>query len=178
MRLWGTTASVLVQPEILKSPKRTVILPAPACRGSGALRRSLAKQRNLGAESKDPGHACRQMLLGVFRLQATSEDKKSQTLKKASARVAGLPNANNQESRPVFGPFRPKGGIRAHRAHRAHTFPVTGPGKKAGGAISGVRGGDRQTAIPLQSVASSTGETPESRATKRTPYPSLTASGL
>jgi hypothetical protein len=31
-----------------------------------------------GAESKDPGNACWQMLLGVFRLQTTTEDKKSQ----------------------------------------------------------------------------------------------------
>jgi hypothetical protein len=32
-----------------------------------------------GAESKDPGDACRQMLLGAFRPQTAPEDKKSQT---------------------------------------------------------------------------------------------------
>src|SRR5580704_5031161 len=37
------------------------------------------KQRLYGAESKDPGDACWQMLLGAFRPQTTTEDKKITT---------------------------------------------------------------------------------------------------
>jgi hypothetical protein len=37
------------------------------------------KQRLYGAESKDPGDACWQMLLGAFRPQTTTEDKKIKT---------------------------------------------------------------------------------------------------
>jgi hypothetical protein len=43
---------------------------------SEALRRSIANRGLCGAESKDPGDACWQMLLGAFRPQTTTEDKK------------------------------------------------------------------------------------------------------
>jgi hypothetical protein len=42
---------------------------------SEALRRSIAHRELYGAESKDPGDACWQMLLGAFRPQTTTEDK-------------------------------------------------------------------------------------------------------
>jgi hypothetical protein len=45
---------------------------------SEALRRSIANRGLYGAQSKDPGHACWQMLLGAFHPQTTTEDKKSQ----------------------------------------------------------------------------------------------------
>jgi len=41
-------------------------------------RRSIANRGLHGAESKDPGDACWQMLLGAFRPQPTTEDKQSQ----------------------------------------------------------------------------------------------------
>ena len=41
---------------------------------SEAPRRSIAKQRLYGAESKDPGEACWQMLLGAFRPQTTTDE--------------------------------------------------------------------------------------------------------
>ena len=56
--------------------QKGVILPAPACRGSEAPRRSIASQRVYGAESKDPGDACSQALFGAFRPQTTREIKK------------------------------------------------------------------------------------------------------
>jgi hypothetical protein len=43
---------------------------------SEALRRSIANRGLYGAESKDPGDACWQMLLGAFWPQTTPEDKK------------------------------------------------------------------------------------------------------
>jgi hypothetical protein len=43
---------------------------------SEALRRSIANRGLYGAESKDPGDACWQMLLRAFRPQTTPEDKK------------------------------------------------------------------------------------------------------
>jgi hypothetical protein len=52
-----------------KPPDKTVIL-------SEALRRSIANRELYGAESKDPGDACWQMLLRAFRPQTTTEDKK------------------------------------------------------------------------------------------------------
>jgi hypothetical protein len=52
-----------------KPPDKAVIL-------SEALRRSIANRGLYGAESKDPGDACWQMLLGAFRPQTTTEDKK------------------------------------------------------------------------------------------------------
>src|ERR1700729_886351 len=51
-----------------KSPDKAVIL-------SEALRRSIANRGLYSAESKDPGDACWQMLLGAFRPQTTPEDK-------------------------------------------------------------------------------------------------------
>jgi hypothetical protein len=56
------------QPAAFRAPDKTVILPAPARRGSGALH---------SAESKDPGDACWQMLFGAFRPKTTMEDKPS-----------------------------------------------------------------------------------------------------
>jgi hypothetical protein len=46
---------------------------------SEALHLSIANRGLYGAESKDPGDACWQMLLGAFRPQTTTEYKKSQT---------------------------------------------------------------------------------------------------
>jgi hypothetical protein len=46
---------------------------------SEALRRSIANRELYGAESKDPGVACWQMLLRAFRPQTTPEDKKVTT---------------------------------------------------------------------------------------------------
>jgi hypothetical protein len=48
---------------------------------SEALCRFIADRGLYGAESKDPGDDCWQMLLGSFRPQATPEYKNSQTLK-------------------------------------------------------------------------------------------------
>jgi hypothetical protein len=53
---------------------------------SEALRRSIVNRGLHSAESKDPGDACWQMLLGAFRPQTTPEDKKSQTLSEAPYR--------------------------------------------------------------------------------------------
>ena len=118
--------------------------------------------------------------------EATTLDRKSGEAEESAVRLdpspipKGNPTANPQKSgntAPFSTPFRPKGGIRALRALKAHTFPVAGPGKKAGGShFRGAQRG-RTGAIPLQSVASSTGETPPSSAARRTPYPSLTACG-
>jgi len=57
------------QPDVFNLHHKTVIL-------SEALRRSLANKGLYSAESKDPGDACWQMLLGAFRPQTTPEDKK------------------------------------------------------------------------------------------------------
>ena len=62
-----------IQPAVFQAPDKAVIL-------SEALRRSIANRGLYGAESKDPGDACWQMLLGAFRPQTTPEDKKSQAL--------------------------------------------------------------------------------------------------
>ncbi len=61
-----------IQSAVFQTPDKAVIL-------SEALRRSIANRGLYGAESKDPGDACWQMLLGAFRPQTTTEDKKSQT---------------------------------------------------------------------------------------------------
>jgi hypothetical protein len=53
---------------LVKNSHKIVIL-------SEALRRSIANGGLYGAESKDPGDACWQMLLGAFRPQTTTEDK-------------------------------------------------------------------------------------------------------
>jgi hypothetical protein len=58
-----------IQSAVFQTPDKAVIL-------SEALRRSIANGRLYGAESKDPGDACWQMLLGAFRPQTTTEDKK------------------------------------------------------------------------------------------------------
>jgi hypothetical protein len=58
-----------IQPVVFKPPGRTVIL-------SEALCRSISNRELYGAESKDPGDACLQMLLGAFRPQTTTQDKK------------------------------------------------------------------------------------------------------
>jgi hypothetical protein len=51
-----------IQPAVFQAPDKAVIL-------SEALRRSISNKGLYGAESKDPGDACWQMLLGVFRPQ-------------------------------------------------------------------------------------------------------------
>jgi hypothetical protein len=66
----------------LKAPDKAVIL-------SEALRRSTANRELYGAESKDPGDACWQMLLGTFRPQATTEDKKVTNFDHSEAEVEG-----------------------------------------------------------------------------------------
>jgi hypothetical protein len=53
----------------ISSPDKAVIL-------SEALRGSIASGGLYGAESKDPGYACRQMLLGAFRPQTAMGDTK------------------------------------------------------------------------------------------------------
>jgi hypothetical protein len=58
-----------IQPTVFQPPDKAVIL-------SEALRRSVANRGLYGAESKDPGDACWQMLLRAFRPQTTPEDKK------------------------------------------------------------------------------------------------------
>jgi hypothetical protein len=58
-----------IQPAVFQLPDKAVIL-------SEALRRSIANRGLYGAESKDPGDACWQILLGAFRPQTTTEDKK------------------------------------------------------------------------------------------------------
>ena len=58
-----------IQPAVFQAPDKAVIL-------SEALRRSIANRGLYGAESKDLGDACWQMLLGAFRPQTTPEDKK------------------------------------------------------------------------------------------------------
>jgi hypothetical protein len=63
-----------IQLAVFQARDKAVILPAPACRGSEALRGSIANRELYGAESKDPGDACWQMLLGAFRPQTTTED--------------------------------------------------------------------------------------------------------
>src|SRR6266700_960659 len=67
------------QPDVFNLHHKTVIL-------SEALRRSIANKGLYSAESKDPGDACWQMLLGAFRPQTTPEDKKSQALSEAPHR--------------------------------------------------------------------------------------------
>ena|ERR1700722_1971511 len=58
-----------IQPVVFKPPDKAVIL-------SEALHRSIANRGLCGAESKAPGDAWWQMLLGAFRPQTTPEDKK------------------------------------------------------------------------------------------------------
>ena len=57
-----------IQPAVFQTPDKAVIL-------SEALRRSIANRRPYSAESKDPGDACWQMLLGAFRPQTTRKIK-------------------------------------------------------------------------------------------------------
>src|SRR5882757_3553062 len=68
-----------------KPPNKAVIL-------SEALRRSIANRGLYGAESKDPGDACWQMLLGAFRPRTAKEDTKSQPPSKAEG-SAVLPSS-------------------------------------------------------------------------------------
>ena len=58
-----------IQPTVFQAPRQSVIL-------SEALRRSIANSGLYSAESKDPGNASWQMLLGAFRPQTPTEDKK------------------------------------------------------------------------------------------------------
>jgi hypothetical protein len=60
-----------IQPAAFKPPNKAVIL-------SEALRRSIANRELYGAESKDPGDACWQMLLRAFRPRTAKDNKKSQ----------------------------------------------------------------------------------------------------
>jgi hypothetical protein len=61
-------------------PEKAVIL-------SEALRRSIANRGLYGAESKDPGDACRQMLLEVFRPQTTPEDIKVTNSERSASQI-------------------------------------------------------------------------------------------
>jgi hypothetical protein len=58
-----------IQLGVCRLPNKNVIL-------SEALRRSIANRSLYGAEPKDLGDACWQMLLGAFRPQTATEDKK------------------------------------------------------------------------------------------------------
>jgi hypothetical protein len=58
-----------IQPAVFQAPDKAVIL-------SVALRRSIANGGLYGAESKDPGDVCWQMLLGAFRPQTTPDCRK------------------------------------------------------------------------------------------------------
>jgi hypothetical protein len=63
-----------------KPPNKAVIL-------SEALRRSAANRGLYGAESKDLGDACWQMLLGAFRPHTTPEDKIVTDSERSASRV-------------------------------------------------------------------------------------------
>ena len=66
-----------------------------------------------------------------------------------------------------------------HMALKAHTSTrAPRPGNSRQWRLTGARGESIQPVIPPQSVASSTGETPGSNATRQIPYPSLAAFGL
>ena len=64
------------------TPSKTVIL-------SEARRRSIVNRGLYSAESKDPGDACWQMLLGAFRPQTTPEDKKVTNSERSCSAVEG-----------------------------------------------------------------------------------------
>src|SRR5882757_5236784 len=63
-----------------KPPNKAVIL-------SEALHRSIANRGLYGAESKDPGDACWQMLLGAFGPQTTTEDKKVTNSERSASQI-------------------------------------------------------------------------------------------
>jgi hypothetical protein len=107
-----------IQPSVFQAPEKAVIL-------SEALRRSIANRGLYGAESKDPGDACRQMLLGAFRPQTTTEDKEV---------------TNSERSRPVPAC---RGGICSPRTSHgnAEQYPQTKlssrlPRRAVGSAVS------------------------------------------
>jgi hypothetical protein len=57
------------QPAVFQTRDKAVIL-------SEALRRSIANTGLYGAQSKDPGDAFLQMLLGAFRLRTTTDERR------------------------------------------------------------------------------------------------------
>jgi hypothetical protein len=61
-----------IQPAVFQTPDKAVILNKAVIL-SEALRRSIGNKGRNGAESKDPGDAYWQMLLGAFRPQTTTE---------------------------------------------------------------------------------------------------------
>jgi hypothetical protein len=63
---------------------------------SEALRRSISSGGFYGAESKDPGDACWQMLLGAFWPQTTTEDKKvtNSALRSSQAEGSAVPRTS------------------------------------------------------------------------------------
>jgi hypothetical protein len=67
----------------IPAPDKAVIL-------SGALCRSIPNRELYGAESKDPGDACLQMLLGAFRPQTTTLDKKVTNSERSASQLNHL----------------------------------------------------------------------------------------
>jgi hypothetical protein len=65
---------------ISRPPDKAVIL-------SEALCRSIANRELYGAESKDLGDACLQMLLGAFRPQTTTQDKKVTNSERSASQI-------------------------------------------------------------------------------------------
>jgi hypothetical protein len=69
-----------MQPAVFQTCDKAVIL-------SEALRRNIANRGRYGAKPKDLGDACWQMLLGAFRPQTTTQDKKVTNSERRTPRV-------------------------------------------------------------------------------------------
>jgi hypothetical protein len=69
-----------IQHPYFKPPDKAVIL-------SEALHRSTSNRGLYGAESKDPGDACWQMLLRAFHPQTTPEDKKVTNSERSASQI-------------------------------------------------------------------------------------------
>jgi hypothetical protein len=98
-----------IQPSVFQGPDKAVIL-------SEALRRSIANRALYGAESKDPGDACWQMLLGAFWPRTTPEDKKVRNSGRSASQIYRVTQRLVARSRRtprvlilsmLFGTFRP-----------------------------------------------------------------------
>jgi hypothetical protein len=92
-----------------KPPDKAVIL-------SEAPHRSIANRGLYSAESKDPGDACWQMLLGAFRPQTTPEDKKVTNSERSASQIYRVTQRSVARSRrtpkvlilpTLFESFRP-----------------------------------------------------------------------
>jgi hypothetical protein len=115
----------------ISSPDKAVIL-------SEALRGSIANGGLYGAESKDPGDACWQMLLGAFRPQTTTEDKKVTNSERTriscftaltGATYVVLPKENHTQLTVAATLDRKSGGADlSRRAVEGSAVPRTSPG--------------------------------------------------